>query len=161
MAKSKPLYDTPVCKKCYYKFANRRQLAFIFDNLFFRLFIILVVVGVGSLSSSSGTIDESVVFLVDVLPYLLLPIYFLKDGFAGYSLGKLVCGVRVMNNKTGLPGGFGMSFLRNLPIVIPIVPLIIAFQLQKGPRWGDKWSNSKVIWMKYKDHPIFAPSNSI
>ena len=27
------LYGTPVCKRCYYKFANRRQLAYIVDAI--------------------------------------------------------------------------------------------------------------------------------
>src|SRR5439155_5644576 len=29
----KLLYGHPVCKKCYYKFANRRQLAYVVDSL--------------------------------------------------------------------------------------------------------------------------------
>lgn len=31
MHKAKRLYSVPVCKKCYYKFANRRQLAYVID----------------------------------------------------------------------------------------------------------------------------------
>jgi uncharacterized RDD family membrane protein YckC len=162
MTKSKPLYNTHVCKKCYYKFANRRQLAYVIDNLVFRLALVPLAVLVAYTGTPSGQpISTNAQLAIDMLPYLVFPLFAMKDGFAGYSLGKLICGVRLINIGTGVPGGFGMSFLRNLPIFVPIVPLIIAYQLQKGRRWGDGWSSSKVIWVKYKDHPIFAPLAAI
>jgi len=155
MKKAKPLYDTLVCKKCLYKFANRRQIAYIIDNVVFRIAISPVVFGI-LVAAQQAKLGEAAEILASISAYLLIPIFFFKDGFSGYSLGKLICGVRLVNVETGKPGGFGMSFLRNLPMLIPFVILVMAFQLQKGNRWGDRWTKSKVIWMKYKDHPIFS-----
>jgi len=151
MNKSKLLYETPVCKTCYYKFANRRQMAFIIDNTLFQIAIFtMAFAGISVIGAG-----------VDLIGYAIFPIFCMKDGFAGYSFGKWLCRVRLLNINTGTPGGFYMSFLRNIPTIIPIFPLIIAYQLQKGKRWGDQWSGSKVIWLKYKDHPIFATRSQL
>lgn len=89
--------------------------------------------------------------------WTLFPLlFFPKDGFAGHSLGKLICGVQVVHQKTLQPVWLGRSFLRNLPLIIPFVPLIIAFLLQGGYRWGDSWAGTKVIWKKYANHPVFT-----
>jgi uncharacterized RDD family membrane protein YckC len=155
MKKPMPLYDTLVCKKCLYKFANRRQIAYIIDNVLFRIALLPVVIGI-AVAVQQLQLGGAAEILANLSVWLLIPIFFFKDGFSGYSLGKLICGVRLMNVETGKPGGFGMSFVRNLPMLIPFVVVIMAFQLQKGNRWGDRWTKSKVIWMKYKDHPIFS-----
>ena len=84
-----------------------------------------------------------------------------QDGFGGYSPGKWLCGVRVIDARTGAPIGVGASFKRNLPLLIPIVgQLIILIQMNKGPRLGDGWAHAKVIWNKYADKPLFRPSGS-
>lgn len=79
----------------------------------------------------------------------------MKDGFNGKSIGKAIFGLKVVNLKTNEPISFKSSFKRNLPILIPFVPLIVAFQLRKGTRMGDRWASSKVIWEKYKNTEPF------
>ncbi len=79
-----------------------------------------------------------------------------KDCFTGHSPGKLMCGVQVLDDDSSEPGNLIQSIKRNLPTIIPIVPLVIAVQLSKGPRWGDGWANTKVIWKKYREHPVFT-----
>jgi uncharacterized RDD family membrane protein YckC len=95
-----------------------------------------------------------------VLGWILTPAFLFKDCFSGQSLGKATCGVKVIDETTGEPGGIGASLKRNLPLVIPFMPLIVAFQLCKGHRTGDGWSNTKVIWKKYATHPIFSPTQT-
>ena len=67
-----------------------------------------------------------------------------------------MCGVQVLDEDSGEAGSWLHSLKRNLPTLIPIVPLVIAVQLSKGPRLGDGWANTKVIWKRYRDHPVFT-----
>ncbi len=127
------LYNHFVCRKCYYAFTNRRQFAYVIDAVVINLLCLVPMVNLAVLLLCAG-----------------------KDCFAGQSLGKALCGVRVIDRATGKAGGFGMSFKRNLPLYIPFMPLVIGFGLSKGFRLGDGWAHSKVIWNKYKDHPVFA-----
>jgi hypothetical protein len=70
--------------------------------------------------------------------------------------------VQVLDARTGAPIGAGASFKRNLPLLIPIVgQLIILIQMLKGPRLGDGWAHTKVIWKKYAGQPIFRPSGAL
>lgn len=151
MPKEKSLYGHLVCKKCYYSFANRRQLAFAIDVILLNIFFIIFaafIVGVKTEEQESS------------LWFICLLIFFMKDGFSGSSPGKYVVGVKAINENTGKPIGFGSSFKRNLPLLIPFMPIAVAYQLCKGHRTGDKWSDSKVIWKKYADNPVFLPKSS-
>ncbi len=65
-------------------------------------------------------------------------------------------GVQVVDEIIGKPVGFDPSFKRNLPLIIPLMPLIVAFELPKGKRIGDGWARTRVIWKKYKDKAPFA-----
>ena len=102
---------------------------------------------------------SSVLFLLIniLLSYIFLPMIFgLKDGFAGKSLGKLICGVEVIDIDTQKPIGFARAFKRNLVLMIPLMPIVVAFTLAKGRRFGDKWANTKVVLRKARNHPIFT-----
>jgi uncharacterized RDD family membrane protein YckC len=156
------LYGVPVCKKCFYSFANRRQCAYIIDSVVWQVSIFVplgFIVGFLAASTPAGQTNTSLdqfELLIDILPYPLFLIFAMKDGFRGRSLGKSICGVTVLDQDTYQPIGFLPSLKRNLVLIIPIVPLIIAFLLQKGYRWGDNWANSKVVWTKYQTHPLFT-----
>jgi uncharacterized RDD family membrane protein YckC len=156
MHRAQELYGHMVCKKCYYGFANRRQFAFFLDSLFWSLLMIPVGIVIGVAMASSGASDRELESAGNAIGYLLLPLFFCKDCFAGQSPGKAICGVKVINAETGAGGTIGSSLLRNLPLAIPFMILIVAFLLCKGHRTGDGWSKSKVIWKKYADHPVFA-----
>ena len=91
-----------------------------------------------------------------VFGVLLLGLFFCKDAFAGKSPGKALLGVRVIDTTTGQPADVMASFKRNLPLIIPFMPLIVAGRLCSGYRTGDKWAGTKVIWSKHAEHPIFA-----
>jgi uncharacterized RDD family membrane protein YckC len=146
--KAKPLYGYLVCRKCYYAFANRRQFAFGADIILWNvsLGILGIVLGLAGLSSDA----------IQGLAYLLFPVFCMKDEF---SLGKAMMGVQVVDKTTGKPVSLGASFKRNLPLIIPFIPLIVAFQLCKGNRVGDGWANTCVIWKKYKDKAPFTIGN--
>ncbi len=157
MNDARMLYGQLVCRKCYYSFANRRQLAYFLDLLVYYGILLIAGVIVGGVMGASGSSESAIQGAASLLGWILLPVLICKDCFSGQSAGKAMCGVKVIDQTTGEPGGIGSSFKRNLPLVIPFVPLIIAFQLCKGHRTGDGWSNTKVIWKKYATNPIFAP----
>lgn len=90
---------------------------------------------------------------------LSFPIFCLKDGFSGSSPGKIMMGLQVVDKTSGQAIRFRVSFKRNLALMIPFMPLIVAFQLHKGNRIGDGWANTRVIWKKYRDKLPFAISN--
>lgn len=151
MPKAKSLYGHLVCKKCYYSFANRRQLAFAIDVILWNIFFVIFaafIVGVQTEEQESS------------LWFACLLVFFFKDGFSGSSPGKFVMGIKAINEISGKPVRFGSSFKRNLPLIIPFMPIAVAYQLCKGHRTGDKWSESKVIWKKYANNPVFLPKSS-
>ncbi len=38
---------------------------------------------------------------------------------------------------------------------LPFAALYVAFQLIRGRRLGDTWARTRVIWMRYAQHPLF------
>jgi uncharacterized RDD family membrane protein YckC len=160
MHKAKPLYGHMVCKKCYYSFANRRQMAFFLDIVGWRLIMFPVGFALGLAMAASGSSQSDIEGVATGLAWLLLGVFFCKDCFAGQSPGKALCGIKVINSTTGRSCKIGASFKRNLPLLIPFMPLIVAVRLCKGHRTGDGWSNTKVIWKKYASHPIFLPEQN-
>lgn len=184
--KAKPLYGTKVCKKCYYGMANRRQFAYIIDAGFWMFFLVFIsgfifcVIGslypdmtfyndifvvsfdvlFDDISNSDRTLSSILFFSAVVfIRYIIFPMIFgLKDGFWGRSFGKNICGIEVLDRNTLQPIGFGQSFRRNLILVIPLMPLLVAGRLCKGYRLGDKWANTKVVLCKHRNHPVFTGS---
>ncbi|MFM7797607.1 MAG: RDD family protein [Planctomycetota bacterium] len=160
--KPKTLYGHTVCKKCYTKFANRRQLAYIVDVLCLWVAVFAVGMALGEAGALAGMPEDTIELLGTLLGWALCLVFLLKDGFRGTSPGKWLCGVQVLDARTGAPIGAGASFKRNLPLLIPIVgQLIILIQMLKGPRLGDGWAHTKVIWKKYAEQPIFRPSGAL
>lgn len=157
MRRTKLLYGTPVCKRCYYRFASRRQLAYIVDAIIW--WPITFVLGFGlALVFESASLDPGIsAFLSFGFGWVVFPmIFFCKDSFSGHSPGKWVCGVRAVYRDRAEPIGIASSFKRNLPLMIPLMPLVMAFLLQKGHRLGDGWAKSKVVWKRYANHPVFT-----
>lgn len=143
-ALKKTLYGHVVCKKCYYAFANRRQAAYAIDTVVW--YCCLLLIGAIGLPYYQST---TLIFLIS-LGFLF------KDGFLGYSLGKAMMGVQVIDTSTGRPCDFEASFKRNLPLMIPLVPLYVSSQLCQGQRIGDGWSSTGVIWKKHADKVPFV-----
>lgn len=158
--KPKKLYGHTVCKTCYYKFANRRQMAYVVDTICFTVVFLVAYICMGFTLSAAGFRAEDIMFFGSVLYWVLLPLFLIKDGLGRNSPGKALCGVRVIDSATGGPIGIVTSLKRNLPIVIPIVPIIILIQMLKGPRLGDGWARTKVIWKRYESNPVFQPTGT-
>ena len=156
MHKAKPLYGKFVCKKCYYKFANRRQFAYLIDTII--LYVVQVVIYsfvIGLAVSGQITTETYQLMYWSILVFFVL-VFLLKDGIGGVTPGRAICGVQVVDAQDYTPIGFGHSFKRNLPLLIPFAVLVVAGQLCRGFRLGDPWARTKVIWRKYRDHHVFT-----
>ena len=136
------LYGEPVCRTCSRRFADLRALAYLLDYIGFLFIYPMAVVGFG--------VPASWYWLV-FLGHIAFPF---KDGINGYSPGKRILGLRVVN-RGGEPAGFWESFRRNLVFLVPFSPIVIAFQLRKGPRFGDDELGTRVIWKKYGNCSVF------
>lgn len=84
----------------------------------------------------------------------------MKDYLNGGSVGKQITGLRVIDAETGEALSARASLLRNLPLVIPGVPLAVAFKLLDGYRLGDRYANSKVIPVSRSRRAPFLPGSS-
>jgi len=156
MHKAMELYDQMVCPKCYYGFANRRQLAYFIDLMLLIILNILLGIILGIIEETNGYPKPDIDNMARVISWFLYVAFICKDCFYGQSIGKVLCGVKVINESTGQPGEIGASMMRNLILLVPLMPLVVGFQLPRGYRVGDGWAKTKVIWKKYADHPIFA-----
>jgi uncharacterized RDD family membrane protein YckC len=117
--------------------------------------------GISLLGFFLGNKTSSPAFVMLLCAQLLLDFVFvLKDGFNGYSVGKYLCNLRVVDVKTGLPCDFGASLKRNLPLLIPLYFLLAAFQIGRGRRWGEKWADTKVVWQKFHNNSVLGITNA-
>lgn len=158
ITKPKPLYGLMVCSKCYYAFANRRQFAFVIDIVL--IWIARFAVGMAVYVIVGTDLQPDPERLVGLLLSLVfVALLLLKDGFAGYSPGKFLCGVRAIDARSGKPIGPLQSMGRNLLLLIPFAVFVAAYQLLRGPRMGDGIARTKVIWRKYPDAPVFLSSS--
>jgi len=111
----------------------------------------------------------------------LLVLFAARDGWRGRSPGKWLAGLQVVREDTFEPIDLKLSVKRNLPVVAPlmlfglpgllddvVLPLlggvasliyllIISQRLVRGPRWGDKWAGTRVIWLRYAHRAPFDP----
>ena len=151
------LYDHDVCRRCATKFANRRQFAWLID--FFFLYILNFVVGlmIGTLSAAAngGVASPQATWVALAMGFVVGALYGFKDGFGGKSIGKMVTGVRCVEEETGRPISFARAFKRNLIVIVPLMPLVIAATMMKGWRFGDRFAGTRVIWDRYENHWVF------
>lgn len=164
---ARELYGVPVCARCSGAFFWRRAAAAAIDMLLFYLLLPGACFGASYLLAASwpftspGIVDTLVVLVIIVicLGALVPPLlYFFKDGCAGYSPGKWLCGLRVINVRTRRAAGVAQSGLRNMLLgFFPPLGIALAGQVRRGPRWGDELAVTRVVWWRYRDSPVFCP----
>jgi len=110
---------------------------------------------------SSKTADH----ITTATGWMAIVIFAFKDGFGGYSPGKYLMGIQVVDRFTRQPIGFRQSFKRNLSIGIPFVTgiavFIIALSPLNGLRSGDSWARTMVIWRKHERKAPFEPLSTV
>lgn len=168
----KRIYDHPVCKKCFYKFANRRQLGFLVDSILEALIAYPIGFGVGYYLTNQG-MNENTIELAGMGVGAMMAVAFgFKDGFSGHSPGKWLSNIQVVDITTNVPIAFGQSFKRNaiflfglIPLAGPIASLVIVIALAimcgNGYRWGDRFANTRAIWKRYAYSPVFGANGNL
>ena len=163
---NKTLYNHPVCKKCYYAFANRRQGAYVIDTLLQMLVAIPLALGVGGMLEfvqAPELVFEGVMLSFGLVLGVIVA---MKDGFNGYSPGKWLLGVQVWDDASGRPIQWVQSFKRNavfltsqIPVVgslvVLVLVIIIAVTLGRGHRLGDRFARTRVIWKRHANSIVF------
>jgi len=163
----KMIYGHPVCKKCFYAFANRRQLAYLVDALIVLLPNIAISMTAVRLLRQYPINWAMTQVAMTFIGLPMMCLFLMKDGFTGQSPGKRATGVLALDDKSSQPIGFGQSFKRNSILLVGMVPiigglfslvvvLIIAMQVARGYRLGDRFAGTRVIWKKYAHLPVFG-----
>jgi len=164
--KPKKINRFATCKRCWRKFISRREAAYLIDCLIFYFGLWGIVVGDYLWRRTSATSPSFYLQVMTSAPMIGWFIVFAcKDGFAGYSPGKWLTGIRVLDYKTHQPAGFWASFKRNVRLTIPYLSivylLIITVQLGRGRRLGDGWAGTIVVWMEHENKPPFNPAGFV
>ncbi len=130
-----------VCRRCHNGFISRRQGAYLID------FLLWYVLFVCWINLSEDLIPENILASINSAVYFALcGLFILKDGICGFSPGKWLAGLRVVDFASGRPIGFMQSVKRNLPLLIPVIGAVgIFLDLMNGRRWGDRWAGTLVI----------------
>jgi uncharacterized RDD family membrane protein YckC len=152
--KAKRLYDFCVCGKCWNSFSSRRELAYLIDWVIYYILLLLFMFALEAAYVSlflENPLGPSPVFAFNFLFLFGGRVLFLfRDAFNGRGPGKLLCGLRVVNEERYQPCSLVDSIKRNLPLIVPYVALVLLFMIGKGKRWGDGWAKTKVIWIKHE-----------
>lgn len=120
-----------------------RIAAFLVDALTISLILMLPAAGVSYAMTWTGSPRWIQLVWWIALGVLMLAMLF-RDGFRGRSVGKYVLGLRLTTPK-GNRCGWGRSFARNFPLVIPgwnLLELILV--LAGKPRTGDRIAKTTV-----------------
>lgn len=168
----KALYGRPVCKKCLYKFANRRQVAYLVDSLLFAVPVVGLMWLIESRYAAAGLTELQGEIVSTALALLLNAVFILKDGFDGQSPGKRLTGVQVVDEMTGRPISFAQSFKRNAILLVGVIPVIggfaslavivtIVVQMTKGRRVGDRFAGTRVVWKAHADSSVFGGNDAL
>jgi hypothetical protein len=187
--KPKVVYGHAICKKCWAGYINRRQVAYVIDTL-------VIVAAMLLTGYVSRLLFGTEIIWLQFCAGVLLNAYWLgRDGLNGRSPGKVCMNLEVVDGSSGAAIGWTQAFLRNWPLAVStvvivvaqflqlvdtrgenvlvlfplalsgfgvllgmITVLIIAIQMNNGPRWGDGFADTRVIWRRYADSPVFNPA---
>ncbi len=163
----KTIYGHPVCKKCYYAFANRRQLGYLVDAILITFINVPINLALVGLLVQAGLSELASTFALLPVSAAIMVLYIMKDGFNGASPGKRLCGIQVLDDASGRPIGFLQSFKRNSILLVGLIPfagglvaliflVVIAIQVAGGYRLGDRFAKTRAIWKKYAHLPVFG-----
>ena len=130
---------------------GRRAVATIIDGILFGIVSSVFTAYFGTDTTSSGlsvtrlsTGGNALLLLVAVLYYLL------TEGLAGRTIGKMITGIRVIDEATGNPPGLGKAAIRTVLRVVDglfayLVGFIIVQNSDRRRRLGDIAAKTLVV----------------
>ena len=139
---------------------GRRIIAWLLDNLFMAIVVLLVHRGDVAFNTDDGlSINPSVIWTITVLMVLNHVALTMSTGF---SVGKAVTGLRVVRLIDGGLPGFRGAAGRTLPWIIPVpfIPMVEAGLMlaSRGHRrFGDRLGGTVVVDRGWVGEPIPVP----
>jgi uncharacterized RDD family membrane protein YckC len=130
---------------------GRRVLATLIDAILFTIVAIVLGILFGTASAGGGEASvtlsgvSSLLMLVFVFAY-----YIVLEGTRGQTVGKMVCGIRVVSEATGQPPGMGAATLRTLLRIVDgflgyLVAFVVVLVSDKRQRLGDMVAKTLVV----------------
>ncbi|MDT4992708.1 MAG: hypothetical protein QOH97_2600 [Actinoplanes sp.] len=133
------------------KVTGRRVVATILDGIVFGIVSSIFTALFGTQTSSSGmnltrlsTGGSALLFVLVVLYYVLM------EGLTGRTVGKMVTGIRVVDEATGGTPGMGKALLRTVLRLIDgifgyLVAFIVVLASDRRRRLGDMAAKTLVV----------------
>jgi uncharacterized RDD family membrane protein YckC len=133
------------------KVTGRRVLATLLDGVIFGIVSSILTALFGTRNSSSGmdftrlsTGGSTLLFVFVVLYYVLM------EGLTGRTVGKMVTGIRVVDEATGSTPGVGQAVLRTVLRLIDgifgyLVAFIVVLASDRRRRLGDMVAKTLVV----------------
>ena len=134
-----------MCRRCQCSNTGRRLLALIVDCFLVAYGVILPF---SMAAFPAGARPPTVSYFLIV--YGAIVVCVLRDAVCqGAGPGKRLMGLRVVMARDGVtPLGYGQAFVRSLPFVIPLLPIVEAIVMSGDSqvrRFGDRWAGTLVI----------------
>ncbi len=126
---------------------NRRSTAWLLEIALVQITVVPIFVALFVLLTGDTDTSMWMIQLLIWVPYLLV-----RDLLGLCSWGKYVVGLRLVNRKGG-DLTLGQRVLRNVPLAIPLFPIVEFFAAFKGTapemlRFGDRWAHTQVVAAK-------------
>jgi len=120
-----------------------RIAAFLVDALSISIILILPA-SIASYAMTWMTSPKGIQLVWWAALAILMIAMLFRDGFRGRSVGKYLLGLRLLTPR-GEGCGYGRSFVRNLPLVIPVWNFLeVLLVLMGKPRTGDRIAKTTV-----------------
>lgn len=74
------------------------------------------------------------------------------EGSTGQTIGKRACGIRVVDDQSGAPIGYGRAFLRWVGRIISTIPIFLGY-------FWMLWDGNKQCWHDKIANDVVVPSN--
>lgn len=130
---------------------GRRIVATIVDGILLGIVSSIVTGSFGTTSTSSGFSLTSLSTGGSLLLFVVALLYFvLMEGLIGRTVGKMIAGIRVVDEATGTPPGIGRAAIRTLLRLIDglfayLVGFIIVMSSRRRRRLGDMAAKTLVV----------------
>jgi uncharacterized RDD family membrane protein YckC len=124
---------------------TRRVLAQVIDWIAYLLPLVAIVIVAPYLLPSSWLVTAESAYLW--VPILAVANWVVLQGLTGYSLGKWLLSIRVVDEH-GRPPGIWRALLRALPLAIEQYGIVAIWAMRRSParqRFGDRWARTYVV----------------
>jgi uncharacterized RDD family membrane protein YckC len=138
------------CTRCQARLYNRRALAYIFDLFLLYIGFFAAAALAGAAGAMLGAPRETVSAAFFALEFVFVLLFVFRDRLlVNAGPGKRIFGLRVVRASDGVtPANFGQTFVRCLPLQIPIFQLFDLSVPYRDPlvrRFGDRWAKTRVL----------------